>query len=55
MTRFQGFETKEGADLTVKKEGGILCNKEDEDYAVAVVLGGSDNKKYPYCIVWKEV
>lgn len=47
MTRFQGFETKEVAEECVKKDGGVLCGKEDDDaygdYSACVVLGG---KKY---------
>ena len=53
MTRFQVFETKEQAEECVKKDGGILCDKNDEDYDACVYLGGLDSKKYPYCVVWK--
>lgn len=55
MTRFQGFETKEAAEACVKKGGGILCGKGDEDYEVAVALGGLDDKRFPYCVIWKGV
>lgn len=59
MTRFQGFETKEAAEECVKKDGGVLCGKEDDDaygdYSACVALGGLDIEKYPYCVVWKGV
>ena len=64
MTRFQGFETKEQAQDFIKKNGGILTTRvytpkgrlqhSYKEYTFAVLFGGLDEKKYPYCVQWNE-
>lgn len=65
MTRFQGFETKEGAKKFIKEQGyGLLTTRiltpsgrkprTWNDYHLAVWFGGLDEKKYPYCVQWNE-
>lgn len=63
MTRFQGFATKEEAKQFVRKHGGFLCWEErtpkrkqltnrGRDYMDAVVYGGLDKERFPYCVQW---
>lgn len=57
MVKFKGFETKAEAIAYKKKHGGMLCHKEKysrskRDYDLAVMFGGLDEKKYPYCLQW---
>jgi hypothetical protein len=54
MVKFQGFKTKEQAIEFQKKHGGMLCSndKNKQDYRYAILLGGLDEKKYPYCVQW---
>lgn len=64
MTHFQGFKTKDEAKAFVKKHGGLLTTREltpsgrkptsYQDYMCAVIFGGLDENKYPYCVQWNE-
>ncbi len=58
MFKYQGFRTKEQALKYQKEHNGMLCSKEKysrtkQDYEFAVHLGGLDEKKYPYCLIWR--
>jgi hypothetical protein len=58
MTQFKGFETEEEAKKFSKVHGGVVCGKESkqkykrEDWNLAVVCGGLDAEKYPWCVQW---
>ena len=63
MTEFLGFATLEEAKKFSKSHGGIITydkrNKRTGEptgvgyyYYCAVVLGGLDKNKYPYCVQW---
>lgn len=61
MTQFKGFKTKEEAQEFKKKNGGMICTKYRKngtkhptykDYMYAVMLGGLNEKDYPYCVQW---
>lgn len=65
MTKFKGFATKIEAEKFIKNRGnGLLCydkrtkigkiTKCGSYYRDAVVCGGLDAEKYPYCVQWNE-
>lgn len=65
MTRFQGFKTKAEADKFCKEHGGFMCWEErtpkrkqltqrGKDYMDAVIFGGLDKDRFPYCVQWRE-
>lgn len=65
MICFQGFETKKEAEDFKKKNGGFITTRVATksgrkplsltDYMWAVVAGGLDAEKYPYCVQWREL
>ena len=64
MTEFKGFATKQEAQKFIKEHGGMLTTcvptksgkkpSTYRDYLLAVVYGGLDRDKYPYCVQWNE-
>lgn len=63
MMNFKGFKTEDEAKAFQKKHGGLLTkaftksgrkSSTYRDYMFAVKLGGLDEKKYPYCVQWRE-
>lgn len=64
MIQFKGFETKAEAESFIKSNGGILTTRvltptgrepaSYHDYKLAVICGGLNEDKYPYCVQWSE-